>query len=330
MDPRSEAEQWRQRARTEERWRPAIGQICERAGIVCKSVRGDFHSNNAVFLLDGSYVVKLYAPDQRASWRVEEAALQRLAANPTLPVPPLVAVGELAGVIACPYLVMGMVPGRPLDALRGQFSAAERIDIAAQLGALIARFHRADVSFCPQLESAQGGWRSLYRRRLRQLVEELDQTAALPAGLAAELRAFCRSREVAAYLEAPRVLVHGDLTCYHVYAEKRADGWRVSGLIDLGNALVAPPEYDWIDLWLQTFERDVQQARAFFQAYRPNLIIDEQYRRRLLAFFLHSWEAIPQLLAHLQAERVPVMADMQVLLDWLWPPELEASQVVAK
>ena len=307
MDLLQEAEQWRQRARLQEYWEPAIDKIGRDLDLACRSVQGDFNSNNAVFTLDRRYIVKLYAPDQRASAGVEEEALRLLAANSGLSVPPLLGVGELAGPLACPYIVMGLIPGQPLDRLRGRLSAGERIDIAGQLGRAMALFHRTPISAQAPIRRAQGGWDSLCQARRRQLYADLDRLDGWPARLLTQLRAFAVSPQVDAYLREPQVLVHGDLTCYHVYARQRAGRWRIAGLIDLGNALMAPPEYEWVDLWLQTFERDVRAARAFFQAYQPGLVIDENYRRRLLAVFLHSWEAIPQLLAHLKAERAPVM-----------------------
>ena len=119
--------------------------------------------------------------------------------------------------------------------------------------------------------------------------------------------------------------MHGDLTCYHIYVEEQAGHWRVSGIIDMGNALAAPPEYDWTDLWFQTLERDVQALIAFLTPYQSALKIDENYRRRLMAFFLHSWEAAPKLATLLESENAPDIKDIGALLDWLWPRELETS-----
>ena len=123
MDLREKSERWRQVVKEEDIWRPAIQQICDRASIVYRSIRTDFHSNNAVFLLDHHYVVKLYAPDQQDSFRVEEGALRILATTPALPIPPLLAVGDLNGLLSCSYIVMGMVSGMPLDELRGRFGS---------------------------------------------------------------------------------------------------------------------------------------------------------------------------------------------------------------
>ena len=93
----------------------------------------------------------------------------------------------------------------------------------------------------------------------------------------------------------------------------------------MGNALAAPPEYDWTDLWFQTLERDVQALIAFLTSYQSALKIDENYRRRLMAFFLHSWEAAPKLATLLESENAPDIKDIGALLDWLWPRELETS-----
>ena len=325
MDLREKSERWRQVVKEEDIWRPAIQQICDRAGIVYRSIRTDFHSNNAVFLLDHHYVVKLYAPDQQDSFRVEEGALRILATTPALPIPPLLAVGDLNGLLSCPYVVMGMVSGMPLDELRGRFGSGDLVNIATQLGTVMARFHGSYFSGKSQIGQAYGAWNTLYENRRHQFIENLGQTVSFPSCLKSELRAFVCSTEVDTYLNTPHVLVHGDLTCYHIYVEEQAGHWRVSGIIDMGNALAAPPEYDWTDLWFQTLERDVQALIAFLTSYQSALKIDENYRRRLMAFFLHSWEAAPKLATLLESENAPDIKDIGALLDWLWPRELETS-----
>ena len=245
MDLREKSERWRQVVKEEDIWRLAIQQICDRAGIVYRSIRTDFHSNNAVFLLDHHYVVKLYAPDQQDSFRVEEGALRILATTPALPIPPLLAVGDLNGLLSCPYIVMGMVSGMPLDELRGIFGPGDLVNIATQLGTVMARFHGSYFSSQSQIGQAYGAWNTLYENRRHQFIENLGQTVSFPSCLKSELRAFVCS--------------------------------------------------------------------------------DENYRRRLMAFFLHSWEAAPKLATLLESENAPDIKDIGALLDWLWPRELETS-----
>ena len=220
---------------------------------------------------------------------------------------------------------MGMVSGMPLDELRGRFGSGDLVNIATQLGTVMARFHGSYFSGKSQIGQAYGAWNTLYENRRHQFIENLGQTVSFPSCLKSELRAFVCSTEVDTYLNTPHVLVHGDLTCYHIYVEEQAGHWRVSGIIDMGNALAAPPEYDWTDLWFQTLERDVQALIAFLTSYQSALKIDENYRRRLMAFFLHSWEAAPKLATLLGSENAPDIKDIGALLDWLWPRELETS-----
>ena len=166
----------------------------------------------------------------------------------------------------------------------------------------MARFHGSYFSGKSQIGQVYGAWNTLCENRRHQFIENLGQTVSFPSCLKSELRAFVWSTEVDTYLNTPHVLVHGDLTCYHIYVEEQAGHWRVSGIIDMGNALAAPPEYDWTDLWFQTLERDVQALIAFLTSYQSALKIDENYRRRLMAFFLHSWEAAPKLATLLESE----------------------------
>lgn len=126
---------------------------------------------------------------------------------------------------------MGMVSGMPLDELRGRFGSGDLVNIATQLGTVMARFHGSYFSGKSQIGQAYGAWNTLYENRRHQFIENLGQTVSL----------------------------------------------------------------------------------------------DENYRRRLMAFFLHSWEAAPKLATLLESENAPDIKDIGALLDWLWPRELETS-----
>ena len=98
---------------------------------------------------------------------------------------------------------------------------------------------------------------------------------------------------------APRVVVHGDLESDHVLLSKENGEWRVSSIIDFGDARVGVRDYEWMPLWLGLFDRNVDEMRAFIESYDPTLLSDQALPSRLIAWtLLHDFgtDAIAELL----------------------------------
>jgi hypothetical protein len=59
------------------------------------------------------------------------------------------------------------------------------------------------------------------------------------------------------------------LTEDHILLEQDHGRWRISGLIDFGDALIAPREYEWIALWFGALECHADEFMAFMRGYKP-------------------------------------------------------------
>ena len=97
----------------------------------------------------------------------------------------------------------------------------------------------------------------------------------------------------------PRVVVHGDLESDHVLLSRTDGEWRVTSIIDFGDAIVGVSDYEWMPLWLGLFDRNPDELRAFIESYDPTLLSDESFPRRLMAWtLLHDFgtDAISELL----------------------------------
>ena len=202
--------------------------------------------SNLVFRAGEGPWLKICPPFWRdafdAEVRVTEAVQGRLPA----PAPAIIASGELED---WRYLVSTHVPGVQIQDVLPRLGEADLERIAAELGQFMAALHAVAV---PGFEREFGPWSRYLDERLagaRALhlsrgVEpaRVDQIAAFLAARAPALRALGRP-----------VLIHADLTAEHVMLVETGGRWRLSGVLDLADAMIAPAELDLIAPFMGLF-----------------------------------------------------------------------------
>jgi len=230
-------------------WRPHLVEILERHGLRSPgaSPTAGGRSTYPVFLC-GDAVVKLFGGTRswRSSFESERAAHARLAADPGIAAPRLLAHGRLCEreSAAWPYLVTTRMPGCAWQA--AGLGPAERRALAAETGELIRRVHALPAAGAATDLAGTG----------------LDPAAAaarssLPPHLVARVDAYL------ARLGPPdRVFVHGDVTGAHLFV----DGGRLCGLIDWGDAAVTDRHYELIQILRDAFDCDRELLRIFLDA----------------------------------------------------------------
>lgn len=250
-----------------ELWRPWVTEILDRHGLgpARREPVSGGHATWPVFLV-GDLVVKLfgYVRPWRTSFAAERAALARVAADPGILAPALVAEGRIAEDDAAPwpYLVLTRVAGAPMRGAR--LSAAQERAVAADLGDQTRRVHALDPSCIPE----QAAWPAAD-------VAAAARRSSLPPHLVEQVADY-----LAGLVPGEPVFVHGDLTRSHAFVE---DG-RLAGLIDWGDAAVTDRHYELIQAHRDVFDCDRALLRIFLDACDWPIAGD--FARRALAFAL--------------------------------------------
>ena len=116
---------------------------------------------------------------------------------------------------------------------------------------------------------------------------------------------------------APLILLNGDLTEDHILLQQNGGKWRISGLIDFGDALVGPREYEWVALWFGALDSDYGCLAAFMKSYDPSIKLDDAFFHRMMAFtFVHEFgmDIIAWILERMGSPQITSLQELQALL----------------
>ena len=256
------------------RWLPTVAALA--AAFTQQPVQAADTSTVLVGLA-GDVVVKLYAPFLRDHFVYERAALAHLHGRLSVPTPHLLGEGELQG---WPWLAMTRLPGRTLDTCWSALPEPTRLALVHRIGQVAAELHALPVApmqaVAPEWPVFLAGQRS--RCALRQ------QRTGLPPQLLAQLAAFLEGPVPA----GPDVMLTGEFTPFNLLAE----GAQLSGMIDFGDGLVGPREYDWLGPLCFFVEGQAARAEAFFAGY--GLPVPRDRRDALLRLLLlHRYSHLP-------------------------------------
>ena len=209
-----------------------------------------------VFLVEGQggdYVLRVAPPDsvlqlfyERRMMRQEPAIHERLLAETSVPVPPIVACDFSRKLIDRDWLVMPMLPGEPLS--RAGLSASARQNALRQWGAFVAQVHGlTDAAnrfgylgehrcMDPQ-PTWPGAFGVMFRKELDDIVAcgVYDERTAVAA-----MKLLDDNLSVFEHCRTSRLL-HGDLWVTNLLVQR--DG-KVTGLLDFDRACWGDVEWD--------------------------------------------------------------------------------------
>jgi hygromycin-B 7''-O-kinase len=138
------------------------------------------------------------------------------------------------------FLVSTHVPGVQVQEVLATLSEADLEPIAAELGQFMRAFHAiAAAGFERAAEIADA--RALHMSR------------GVDPGRVDQILAFLAAQAPALGALGPPVLVHADLTAEHVMLAEVGGQWRLAGVLDLADAMMAPAELDLVPPFLELF-----------------------------------------------------------------------------
>jgi hygromycin-B 7''-O-kinase len=219
-----------------------VADRCQLPRPLVRKVEG----SNLVFRADDGPWLKISPPYWRdafdAEVRVTEAVVDRL----TAPVPAIIESGELED---WRYLVSTNVPGVQIQSVLAGLGEDELELIAGDLGQFMGAFHAVAI---PGFEREFGAWSRYLDERLAD-ARALHSSRRVDPARVEEIAAFLADQAQALSALGPPVLIHADLTAEHVMLVETDGRWRLSGILDLADAMIAPAELDLVAPFVELF-----------------------------------------------------------------------------
>ncbi len=273
-------------------WLPAIRAICQRHGISPSELHRAELGTHIVFRAE-NHIVKLFCRLWPRDYAVEVACLSSLTG---LPIPELVATGELEG---WPYLIMTVLGGTPTGKIWQSIDFAEKAAIMGELGEFIRQLHSQ-----PLIDELPFDWDTFLRER----VNDLPTHHRLVEEKLSWVQAFV---DPIAQNDIRPVVLNGDLTHDHVLVEHTGGYWRFSGIIDFGDAMIGHPYYDFTAPLLDHAFGEPAVAEALLDGYGESLS-DDLIRELSRFLFVHRFWGFAELSAK------ATFTSPEQLLDKFW------------
>lgn len=234
-------------------------------------------------------VIKLYSPLEPEDYETEVAALRAIEGRLPVETPRVLATGEIDG---WPYLVMTRLPGqpanarwverRPEDEPWRRIPRANQLRVAEEVGRAVAALHRVPTSELP--DGMRPNWETFVVAQRETCVARMKARGLSEAWLE-QLPSFLDSVDLRPPAEG--VLLHTEIMRDHTLVEQRAEGWRVSGILDFEPAMIGDPEYELASAAVFLTSGDFEAFRAFLRGYGfPASEQTPDLARRVLAYLL--------------------------------------------
>jgi hygromycin-B 7''-O-kinase len=216
---------------------PAALDIARTHGLPC----GDPHvfatGSNLVVALDDALVLKVFPPLLRHQFVSERASLSQLRGRVGVPIPEIVLEGERDQWL---YLAITRLNGIVGTQAWPALPEDQKERILGRIGETIAEVQRVPVGELSRLEPR---WDTFIPRQIEGC-HARHARLGLPRKYLDGLEAYLRDAAALIPLQAPPVILTGEYGPENFLLSREDSDWRLSGLIDFGDAFTGWREYD--------------------------------------------------------------------------------------
>lgn len=290
-------------------WLPAVREIGARHGIDIEqpALFPDKSTHVVVGGLGGELVLKLFAPFWQDS-AVEVAVLRHVRERLPVETPTVVAEGRIED---WPYVVMTRVPGMTLGSAWERVPPDGRLRVVGQLGELMAALHALPLD---GLNVLRVDWTRFVEAQVSGCASA-QRARGLPPPMLDEVEPFLRSLDLSCPRQ-PFVLLHADLTRDQLMISDRTGRWKLCGLLDFGDSMIGPREYDFVAPAIDVTSGDPTLIRALLAGYgfAPDQLNEDLAQRLTGYLLLHRFCDVPHVLRTLGGQSVSTIPQLQSLV----------------
>jgi hygromycin-B 7''-O-kinase len=266
-------------------WRAAVVEVCEAHRLGHGLISPFRNGSNLVAEVDGGRIVKIFPPFHGHQWTSEWRVLSHLeGCQLPVEVPRLFAQGTRAD--GWRYVVIEKLSGSSVEDSWTTFGVGAKVKVLEQIGATMAAVHRQPLGGLADLPPEWGPFMRAQKESCRARHAKLGAPKWLEENLDTFIRTWGPSET-----NEERVLLTGEYTPFNLLVHDREDGWTLTGMIDFGDAMIGPSEYDFVGPALFSCAGDPELIGALFRGYfGPSFQITHPMRMRLMALaVLHRY-----------------------------------------
>lgn len=279
--PQHRTEEAFEAADAETDYDPALRVVAQRAGIIAAAHPTRFTDGSLPVFALGELVVKLYPPCCQDEYDNERAALEGVEGALPIPTPAVQSGGALDG---WHYLVMTRLRGRPMRVCFNELASADRLRLSAQLGEAVARLHALETTGV-----ASEDWPIWLASQKSGCVERHRKAGLDPVWLA-RIEPFLDEVVPTLPTDTPHSLLHTEIMREHVFVDRVAGRFELSGLLDFEPARVGPWEYELSSAGLFFSEGDAAMWGGFLDGLGVSQDGRTELARRCMAWgLLHRY-----------------------------------------
>ncbi len=254
-------------------WLDAARQICERHQISFTELKRSEKGEHVVFLVDDSFVIKIYRPFRRCFER-EKKALEFVGGRTNFKIPEIVQIGEIEGFN---YILMTQLSGVTMTrAAWLTLPRNEQLAFVSNLAAGLKSIHTLDAdSFdCDWYEFVEDRANTFIERQIAHGVNP-QVIESLPTFIETNLKLLPKG--------FPTVFLHGDVHFGNLRLQKLNGGWQISGLFDFADSRRGFHEYDFLAVGILMIQGQAEIQREFFKSYGyAENQLNESFRKRMM------------------------------------------------
>lgn len=254
-------------------WLDSAKQICRRHGIFYTSLKRPEYSEHIVFLVDTTFVIKIFRR-ARNCFKREKTALEFANGKTSLKIPEIVGTGTIEGF---DYLIQTQIAGELMTReIWLTLAEKEQIAVVTQLAVGLKELHSHNA------DSFNFDWHKFVEHQSSIAVERQIRNGVNPEWIE-KLPGFLETNLKLLPNDFSQVFLHSDVHFGNLRLQKLNGGWQISGLFDFADSLCGFHEFDFLAIGVLMIQGQREIQREFFKAYGyAESELNESFRKRLM------------------------------------------------
>ncbi|MCU0239944.1 MAG: aminoglycoside phosphotransferase family protein, partial [Pyrinomonadaceae bacterium] len=259
-------------------WTETAKEVCKRHRISFQQIiRSQTSFDHIVFIIDNSFVLKIYRPYGNGFLR-EKKAIEFVSGQINFQVPEIIHVGEIE---SFDYILMNFLSGDLMTReIWLDLPENEQIKIVTQLAQGLKTIHQLNS------DSFNCDWAEFVKDRAETFIER-QIASGVNAEIIEALPAFIETNLPLVPTKSETVFMHSDIHFGNLRLTKIQQNWEVTGLFDFADSRKGFYEYDFLAICVLIIQGQGNLQREFFKAYGyAEKDLDETMRKRLMMLMM--------------------------------------------